>query len=283
MEEHTPNLDRPPELSGVHHHLPALLRDFKSWLDKRGMGETGLRVPQLIDRFTRDLHGDDPNGRAARSLLLNHLVADTRSIRSAGVPLHRYPDRPNTHGYSVAEELEFRDAACSEPSFVRRHATGVALALAAGCGLKASEIPRVGMQDLTDGDPLGVRVDSVAVPCRLIWADVLRECAELRRREIRSHGIQLSMFGGTDASGDVSLLGRTYRTELVHRTPLAGRLVSFKRLRTTFVVRHLEAGTPAKHIVSATRFGSAAALTRYINLVKQPSDSEVFDSMGGVR
>lgn len=267
----------------THHHLPALLAGYREWLEVRGFGSHGLLIAQFIDRYTRDLHGDRPSGRAARSMLLNHLVADTRSVRASGVALHRYPDSPNRAGYTLADELEFRDAASSEPSSVLRHSLGVSVALAAGCGLKASEIPDVNVDDVTVENVVAVRVGAISIPCRLLWADLLVKAAEGRRREIESNGEQLRIFGPAKPDGDESLLGHRYRTDLVHKTPLAGRLVSYKRCRTTFIVRHLEAGTPAKHIVSAARFRSAAALTRYIELAAPASSEDLLVSMGGVR
>jgi integrase len=219
-----------------------------------------------IERFTQSAAGDyTPAARGnMRSRLLRmseHILdPDDRAVRLAPLaPASAL--RPYT-GREIAQVTSWAD---SQGSPVRRRNAIILLALGFGTGITASELVEVRTADVTDdGEIMDVATRGSKprrVPFVGIWAEALRETGILDQP-------------------DESYLFRNQRSttwpNVISSWLDQGRRgggpvwVQPQRMRSTWIVRHLSAGTNVRLLVRTAGVESLEAFTRYLDFVDEP-------------
>jgi integrase len=200
-------------------------------------------------------------------------VATTRShLRRASVNLltgpHKQVDippmsaQPSQPPYSERELTAIRAWALHQTTHYTRVNATVLLALTLGAGLSTKEVLGVRASHITT-DAHGVLVDVTegkhprTVPVLAEWEEPLTAIADasirrdqyvfMPRRQTAYHRSQISNFVRTTSS-----------------VPFP---ISASRLRTTWVINHLAAGTPAKVLATAAGYTSPTALGPYLTHV----------------
>lgn len=194
-----------------------------------------------------------------RSLLFR--VGEALEVIPRPVPLPKLPGAPSSAPYSDREIDTLRLwAYWVQPSFQRPAQTLLALGLGAGlstvelCGVTAADVLR---------DGLLVRVRAGSTP-RLV--PVLEEWVE---------DLVVAAEGSTAPEDTVFLPGVRFHKNIVlnfvDRAHGEAR-VSTQRMRTTWLVHHLRAGTPMQDLLAAAGLASMDALVRYERFLPPPSN-----------
>jgi integrase len=264
--------------SAVHDAEPSTVYDassllssvsgFVGWADQTGhsLNRTALFDRWLIEEYIAN--GCPTLSSASRGNRRSHLfrVAEVLLGPSFAGPkpvplLPSDPVRPYT-----ATELEMlKRWANGQPRENNKADATVLLALGVGAGLAVEDLLRIKQQDLTE-DNDGVLVTVVGgrrprqVPVLHMWTYDLSP-----------------MIAGFSALTANEFVFRPRRkvgsknsvTNFVARTTNAGVRVSSQRLRATWIVTHLTAGTPVVPLMQVAGVDSLEALTRYVRYVPQ--------------
>lgn len=215
-------------------------------------------IGEFIDRGCPDW--SRPTAANRRSLLLRMsellLPPDARPVRLppmwAANPL--YP-------YAPAEVAALRSWAVGQITQTRVVQCHVLLALGFGAGLSASEVA-----DLRTGhlhvDSEGVLVEVVGRRARLVpvlaeWEPVLADLADAALRP------NLYVFGGPRRT----VSHKNTVSNFVRATNIGRVHPSLQRMRVTWIVGHLIAGSPVKALMQAAGVDSLDALNRYLRFV----------------
>jgi integrase len=201
---------------------------------------------------------------AVRGNMRSQLLRMSESLLDpAVVPrrLNPLPPSDPTTPYSAMELVSLRSWAEAQSTAQRRANAQVLLALGAGCGLSAIEIGEVRVRDIScDERGVLVRVDggrprSVAVLRE--WENALIE----RRAMLEPDRYA---FRENHTSFYPNLV-----TNFVDRSRVVGVRPQSQRLRSTWIVHHLEAATPVTLLMRAAGVESLEALTRYTRFVPE--------------
>ena len=248
------------------------------WADRIGLpvDAEALFTPELIDRFITEgcTHLTDGTRLNYRSQLwqIGEAVVGHTLFPPRSVPL---PASPSWPPYSPVEVTDLVSWSRGLPTQSMRRESWALLSLGLGAGLRPEEIVRAVGTDIHEEDGLvlvdvlgtGGRIDRV-VPAHRDWAAAVLELA----RE----------------SGD-----RPYfqpRHDRIHRNTILSfirrcsvdEVPKFKvqRLRTTWIVGHLSAGT---HLVALEQASGvrASQLVRYLQFATPPSQAGARQMLSG--
>ena len=225
--------------------------------------ETAFAAPTIEQFFHTGLPTWSPASRGnARSMLYRMsetlLGTTTRGDRLFALPASS-PSRP----YDAAELKQIDKWIRAQQGERRRDAT-VLVALGLGAGLSTSEITGLRVDDLTV-----VELDGVVV-----IASVEVSCARSRVVTIESRwGEQLAAaVSGRGGQGFAfepkrEAAGKNLVSNFVARSEGEGVRPNAQRMRATWVVGHLESGTPIVSLMELAGVRSLDALSRYVRFV----------------
>lgn len=163
--------------------------------------------------------------------------------------------------YTTADVAALRSWALGQTTQTRLVQCHVLLALGLGAGLSAAEVADLRMGRIhVDSD--GVLVEVVGTRARLVpvleeWEQVL---ADVGRAAIRP---DLYVFGGPRRK----VSHKNTVSNFVRATNIGRVHPSLQRMRVTWIVGHLVAGSPAKALMQAAGVDSLEALNRYLRFV----------------
>ena len=240
--------------------LLSALAGHAAWLTATGLDVTAdsLVDPDLVQRWA--LHGlaDLAAGTAAnyRSRLARVAAAVCGSSRPA--PLHASdPCEPYTLGHERAHVLW---AGRLPTDRARADLSGAAL-LGYGCGLPAAELTDTVGDDVEQHDDglVVVRVRGPrarVVPVRARYGPALLALAA-------DAGPAHLFRPATDGRLGKNALTNAVARAAQHGDPLLPRLTA-QRMRATWLVRHLDAGTPPAALLAAAGLDGLGSLDRYL-------------------
>lgn len=170
------------------------------------------------------------------------------------------PASPPTSPYSVREQVALRSWAAGQGSQYQVVSCHVLLALGFGAGLSAAEVGDVQAGHL-HCDTDGVLVEVVGKRARMVpvlaeWEPVLVDVADAAMRP------DLYVFRPRRDKAHRNLVGN-----FIYKTNVGRVRPNLQRMRTTWIVTHLSAGSPIKALVEAAGVDSLEALTRYLRYV----------------
>ncbi|WP_111720306.1 hypothetical protein [Homoserinimonas sp. OAct 916] len=248
-----------PLTHAAAHHLltPASAYVLWAWRD----AGLPLDATVLLDRSTIEFYiRANPRGLTARTMrsyrarLLRISRVVLPDTEPASAPA--YDRESGTAPYSAAELDTLRNWALGQGTTLRRQKALLMLSLSAGAGLKSVEIAHLARRHITvddDGILIAVHHNDSArlVPLLAIWEPWLLEALR-----------------GVD--DDALVFGTTKRTH--SRCLLSGFVVTTDgdarptnaRLRATWLVTHLQAGTPIKDLLTAAGFLKFQNLAQYL-------------------
>jgi len=184
-------------------------------------------------------------------LRMSEILAQPAPRRLKALP----PSDPSAP-YSTEELVSLRSWAGGQSTAGRRANAAVLLALGAGAGLSASEIGELRVADI-QVDELGVLVNVTGSRARSV--PVLREWEEALIERVASTDPGKHAFRENHTTFYPNLI-----SNFVDRGhPTRVRLTT-QRLRATWIVHHLDAGTPVAALMEAAGVESLEAFTRYV-------------------
>lgn len=185
-----------------------------------------------------------------------------RTSRLASLP----PPDP-TSPYTASEVIALRSWADGQKTTYRRVNCHVLLALGMGAGLSASEVTAVQAQHVhADEDGVLIEVTGArprVVPVLAEWEQVLVQVASSAMRP------DLFLFRPTREKTHRNLIGN-----FVDKTSPGRVRANAQRMRSTWIVTHLSAGTPVTALVEAAGVDSLEALTRFLRFVPHMDATE---------
>lgn len=216
---------------------------------------------EVIDRFVAvGLSGYSSGSRAnLRSQLLRvaELLMDKRHAPARLRPLAAADP---TEPYTPNQLVELRNWVATQSTVSRRENAEVLLSLGAGAGLVASEIGNVKASELLC-DELGVVVRVTGPRARDV--PVLDEWAAPLILRTQQFSGDTFVFRPGHESFYPNLV-----SNFVARAKRVGVKPQTQRLRSTWIVRHLNAGTPMKVLMNAAGVESMEAFTRYVRFAQ---------------
>lgn len=230
---------------------------FGDWVVHTGMVDlSDALTPDVIDVYREDRAREVVGVMAERERkMLRTLAGITPSVERRLVSTASEPEPP----YSDIELAVFHTWATQQRTAYQTVACLAVFALGVGCGLTAGEILAARGEDLVDADGVpAVRVarDGRTVPVVDRW----RHCLE-RLVEIAPIGLFVAPKAGDRKGAMRSVL--QFSVGEAKPTPT--------RLRMTWLVAHLEAGTPLAALLPATGMTSTDSLRRAMAYVRPMS------------
>lgn len=187
--------------------------------------------------------------RVSEALLGETAAVQTRALGKAAA------SRP----YSARDIADLDGWAQAQPSEERRTSARALLALGLGAGLTGAEIIALRRGDVIVGETTDVSVAGAVprvVPMVSDWADELSD-------RLTYLGTDGWVFHSEQRGGNINLI-----TDFISRTgphvPLQTR-----RMRATWLIHHLETGTPLKTLLRIAGLQSAEALDRVLPFVNE--------------
>ena len=215
---------------------------------------------EFIDRFIR--YGCRGQTEAARSNLRAQLLRVAEALLEptlAPVRLAVLGPADPSQPYSEQEIAKMCSWAAGQHTDGRRGNAMILLALGLGAGLSASEIGNLQREDIrVNSHGVTARVESGRVrivPVVEEWeSSVAARAAEL------TEGAFLFRPGHTKFYPNLisNFVARGGWSEVLPQT---------QRLRATWIVRHLDAGTPIAPLIAAAGVDSLEAMTRYVRFL----------------
>ncbi len=252
-----------------------LLARLAAWCLNEGLALDAEIVldPATVERFVAvGLKGDrsQPTYRAVLRrvgpLLTKHAPWER--------PPPAYPRLGTAAPYSPVELRALTSAAVSQPTFGRRRAAKAILALGAGAGLDGRWVAKVSAADvLSDNNGVGIQVnapDARLVPVLAEWHEPILELAAAAGAEFLVGGMSTSR---NRASALVSWL------VVGHGQPK----FSMSRLRSTWLVRHLELGTRLPELTHAAGLADTRVLSDLIPHVPPMETADALRTLQGWR
>jgi len=162
--------------------------------------------------------------------------------------------------YTAPEMVRFRNQGATRSTPSRRHNWMTLLALAAGCGLNSIEIMALPVSSIRfDADAVRVIVDGPrprTVICLEVWEEDLRQVAA---SPLVDHYVFVKAERPTYAN--------IFVPRYVIRAANEGRAFNVERLRATWIVTHLNAGTPLFALVRAMGQKDIGTFSRFERFV----------------
>jgi integrase len=154
--------------------------------------------------------------------------------------------------YTVQEQAALEAWSRAQTSPERRTSAGALLSLGFGAGLTSAEIVRQRLEDVRVGThSVVVHADAREVPVSAQWAEPL----VARAAFLNGAGWA---FRADQRGGNINLV-----TDFVSRTA-APMEIQTRRMRATWLVSHLDIGTPLKTLLRIAGLQSAEALDRVL-------------------
>jgi len=199
-----------------------------------------------------------------RSLLLR--VAESLGVKDAAVPLSRLPKADPQRPYTEAEQFKLVNWAGGQTTHNKRRDAATLLALGFGAGLSAGEIGDTCCTDvLVDDDGVLIRVGGDrprVVPVLARWErPIIAAIDELGAGYVF----------GPNRSGT----SRNLVTNFIARCSPRPVPLSSHRLRGTWIIHHLSAGTPLGPFLAACGVTSFTSLSRYLKFLPEGDPAEV--------
>lgn len=202
-----------------------------------------------------------PGSRGNRRSQLFRVAEQLVGTQTATRRLAPLPASDPAAPYVAAEIAMLRSWCAGQPTQRMRNDAAVLVALGAGAGLAVEDLIDVRIGDVTSDDE-GVVVTvrggrrPRTVPVLVEWEALLAGAVD----------------GRDDTDGFAFRPGRTTThknavSNFVAKTTGVGVRPSSQRLRVTWIVRHLAAGTPVAALIGAAGVESLEALTRYVRFV----------------
>ena len=224
--------------------------------------------PNTISRYVNERDHIDRKSRGTiRSVLLRV------SFRLIGEGEHawehqRYANAKGSTPYTPDEMVSIRSYMDSERTTYRRDNMRALVALAGGAGLSPKELLLVEKSDVevtTEGNLVGVRgLQKRVVPLIAAYDDLMRETL--------SH----TNDGELLVLADRVVRGKSVISDFLHSCTGTGLRPHMQRLRSTWIVSHLNARTPFPILMQAAGLTGMSALNRYLPYVEQhESDDEM--------
>jgi len=199
-------------------------------------------------------------------LRMSEILAQPAPRRLKALP----PSDPSAP-YSADELVSLRSWASGQSTPGRRANASVLLALGAGAGLSASEIGELRIADI-QVDELGVLVNVTGSRARSV--PVLREWEDALVERVASTDPEKYAFRENHTTFYPNLI-----SNFVDRGRPTRVRLSTQRLRATWIVHHLEAGTPVVALMDAAGVESLEAFTRYVRFLTLAPSSLVRSSL----
>lgn len=245
---------------------------FGDWIVQTGMVELDEALSEsIIDVYTVDRGREVLPVMAERERkMLRRLAGIAPSVEKRSVSTASEPERP----YSDAELATFQHWATFQRTEHQRVSCMAIFALCVGCGLTSGEVLAVRGSDLLNLDGvLAVQVerDGRTVPVVDRWRGIFQTVTA------NATDALLIAPNATNRKGAMRQLLRATAGQV---KPTAARL------RMTWLVAHLEAGTPLAALLPASGMTSTDSLRRAMSFVRpMPTDQshEVLRMTGAVR
>lgn len=175
-------------------------------------------------------------------------------------PTHRMPalrTHETAQPFTPAEVLALRRWADGQPSKIKRVDLNVLLALTLGAGLTTGEVIELCAADVTvdvEGVLLHVRIGRPrVVPMLAEWEAVIADVADAAWKP------DLPLFRATRTTTDSNLVANC-----IHKSKAKPFSVNATRMRATWIVTHLAAGTPVQALLDASGVETIGALGRFM-------------------
>lgn len=243
-----------------------VLAYFGDWVVQTGMVMLAESLtPDVIDVYRKDrAHEVVPVMAERERKMLRTLAGIIPSVERRPISTVSEPERP----YSDVELAKFQTWATFQRTKHQRTGCMAVFALGVGCGLTSSETLAVRGADLLmlDGGPaVRVQRDGRVVPVVDRWQDCFEQVIKSA-----STGLVVAPNARHRTGALQSLL--RYSVGEAKPTPA--------RLRVTWLVKHLEAGTPVPALLQASGMTSIDSLRRTLSYVRPMS---VEDSLAALR
>jgi integrase len=218
----------------------------------------------VIARFVRV--GLPEYNEAARGNLRSQLLRLAEVLLDPrDVPLRLAPMKPAdpSRPYSSKELVILRGWAETQSTAGRRTNARVLLALGLGAGLSAAEIGSLTVENIAVTEE-GVTLQITGGRHRVV--PVLREWEDpLRARRVQLVDGRFAFREGHSVNYDNLISNFVARGKSVEVVPQS------QRMRATWIVRHLDRGTPMVLLARAAGVESFEAFTRYLRFAEPPS------------
>lgn len=242
----------------IHHGLMTLA-GFADWVFTLGVGDLDRSIlrEDVIDAYTAYRITEVEGFVAARERKRLRAIAgltagpETRIVSTSSTPQTPYSD---------AEQGEIRRwTEWQSREERRRDATAIA-ALGLGCGLTSLEMMRARLRDVTtlDDGLLGVRCADRLIPVLQTWHDELASVLD-------GEGHEFMVGRGCHVRDSMAMKGVI--------TSLPGLRPSPQRMRATWMVAHVDAGTPLPDFLDAAGLTSPDVLRRLLPFVTRLPES----------
>lgn len=207
--------------------------------------------PFSIDQFV--LHHLDGYNRASRNTMRARIrrVSEAMLGPDAAATFVALGKAQASRPYSTDEVVGLHAWARHQPSAERSSSALALLALGFGAGLTGAEIVSLRLETIEPGDGgLSVNLPHRRVPIIEEWQSALQQRIDFKD----GHGWA---FRSEQRGGNANLI-----SDFVSR---AGSVpLQTRRMRATWVVHHLDAGTAVRRLLTMAGMSSAEALDRYI-------------------
>jgi len=234
---------------------------------------SGRNIDAYIRRGVQDLSPVTLRNLRSRLLRVSaELVAYEPRRRDAGKK-SRYE---NFVPYTPKELTRFRNQGTTRSTAVRRHNWMALLSLGAGCGLNTTEIvllPTSAIESTEDG----VRVTVAGKRPRTVvslaaWEDDLRQVAS---SSLAEHFVF--------SKEERPTYPNAYVTRFLNTVANDGAAFQVERLRSTWIVNHIDAGTPVFALMHALGVKSLSTLERLEQYAAVASDDALTAAFRGAR
>ncbi len=225
-----------------------------------------------IDRFAA-IGMPGYRSSAGKNTIRSRLLRMGEILRTPTTPSRQLRPLGNsdpTAPYSPSELIELRSWARAQSTPARRRNAQALLALGLGAGLSGKEILAVQADDVITEHPgirvvvRGPRAREVVVLAR--WEDGLADL---------SGQPQSPVFRSGRSTDNENLI-----TDFVSRS--RGRVhVQARRMRATWLVHHLESGTPMTVLLAASGVATLEALDRFMRFVPKPDPGHATRALRG--
>ena len=201
--------------------------------------------------------------KASRNTLRSRLLRISEALLDAAAPpvLRPLGGSDPSAPYSAREVVTLKSWASAQTTAERRSNAEALLALGLGAGLAGREIVNLTIGDIRADDD-GVLITVRGVRARVV--PVLREWERALVERVGACQDETWAFREQHAGGNRNLI-----TDFVSRSE--GKIqLQARRMHATWIVQHLEAGTPLVPLMRAAGLQSPEALDRFFKFVRAP-------------
>ncbi|QEE62452.1 phage integrase family protein [Salinibacterium sp. dk2585] len=221
-----------------------------------------------IDRYI--LHGaptSNDYGLRRRRLQLMNVAAELHEFDEARRDAGATPPRQVYAPYTAAEVVRFRSQGSTRTTVLRRHNWMVLMALGAGCGLTTPEICGVTVTDInTASGTTRVSVGGKHARTVVCLAEWEEEIASL----VTSTLVRDYLFVASTGLPRTAIQVKGF----IHDAANGRERFTVERLRSTWIVGHLQHGVPPVELINALGMTTFATLQRFIPYIAGLDEEE---------